>query len=263
MSRVRRGGPELAVDVREVGPDGVTPCRARRRSPCSGAPRGEPGDTLLGLGQLLRRPRRRPLIRLSSARAFSAQGAPSSSNDREGLPRSPRGRAFLLRLPVHRAAAEQRAAALEGPGCASSSHERALEGREGGRQSPSPRRAGRGSGASRTSASGLPRRRACDSYASRYARACSSSPRATSVSIVSAQSGLRRIVHPAGEQSSGKFAQVAAGRLQVAERELEPAEHAECEGKCARSSSPARTARPRRPMRAPRRRARGLPRPAP
>ena len=40
--------------------------------------------------------------------------------------------------------------------------------------------------------------------------------------------GERRVVHTAREQPPGKLAQVAAGRLEVAERELETAENTEC-----------------------------------
>ena len=76
-------------------------------------------------------------------------------------------------------------------------------------------------------AHGLPSARAFASYGSRYARACSSSPSATSVSIASAQTGLRRVVQPAGEQSRRAARAGSRRPLEVAERELETAEHAE------------------------------------
>ena len=62
------------------------------------------------------------------------------------------------------------------------------------------------------------------SYGSRYSRACSSSPRATSVSIVSAHTGSVGSLYSCREEPPRKVAQAATGRLQVVERELEAAE---------------------------------------
>ena len=123
-------------------------------------------------------------------------------------------------------------------------------------RSPSAARAGRDSAQPQRSPMGSPMRRECSVVASRWAPACSSSPRPMSVSMCpprpgrSARSSPSRGTVPAAPQ-------VAGGRLQVAERELEPAEHAE-RWRIARTrpSSPASHARPLRRRGAPPRRGR-------
>src|SRR5262245_52830855 len=79
---------------------------------------------------------RRPLIRRSSARAFSAHScAPSSSKNRQRLVQRLAGGPLPLRLPAHDAEAEQGAATLERVGQPFQLGEGSLERLESGRQS--------------------------------------------------------------------------------------------------------------------------------
>ena len=198
---------ELAVDVREVRSRPCSrPCRARRRSPCSCGPAAASSATRRSVsvssseaGRAAADP---PQLR---ARLLGPQAGAELLEDRERLLERLPGRLLLLRLPAHRAEAEQRAAALERVRMRVELGERAVERLEARRsESPSAAASRPRQRAAAASARGLPSCRACRSYGSRYARACSSSPSAISVSIASAQTGCVGSFTPRASSRPGR-----------------------------------------------------------
>ena len=218
--------PELPVDPRKVQLDRADAHEELGRDLLvRTAPRGQPGDPSLRLGELLLDGRlaaadpAKPAADLldPQRRAEPSKVASASTS-------VSRGACFCSRLPRADAEREQRSAALKRIGSAIELGEGAIEASNAAARSPSAAAsrpaAARGAGDSQ----GLPSRCARSSYGPRYARACSSSPRATSVSSASGQRGTVGSVPPRGDEAlPGSLRRRPAAASEVAERELEAA----------------------------------------